>query len=1302
MTLNRIFQEAVLNFPGHVAIDVPSLDKNKNRLKFTYNEIDNLSNFLCQKIHSFIKKDSVVAISLPRDSHYIYVAELAVLKCGGAYTVIDASFPKARGEFILNDSKAVLLITNNNLLNFSPAKTININIIDKQNNCAVAYKSPEWLDANCLAYLIYTSGTTGHPKGVMIEHRSVTNLVLSDRDYFKLAPKVRIAQTSSNSYDSSVEEIWLAFGCGGTLVVASDDVVRLGPDLGKWLQDEKINVLCPPPTLLRMGVSGNPQKDFPDLQLLYVGGEALPLEIVEKWAPGRWLENGYGPTECSITITRARVFENYPVTIGSPVVNNLAHVLDSNLCEVAEGSEGELCISGVALARGYLNKPELTSDKFIQHPKLGRIYRTGDLVSRNSDNLLIYHGRIDSQVKLRGYRIELGAIETAIKENSQVQDAACKVQETPRGQILVGYIIPHEEVDFTQIKENLLKKLPSYMIPNYFLLINEMPISLSSGKLNRSALPDYEVKITSANRKMVLPESQLEIVIANEIKKVLHISEDISVHDNFFEIGGDSLSAAMVISGLRCNELTSVLTVRDLYDGQTVFELCKKAIKRQPQQVSEDVLIEGKPITVTIVQLIWILFRVLSAGVCGYFLMYHVMPFFFLSFGIYLSVIIIPMLLLFLTFLYIPFSMLTTAILKQALIGTYKEESYPIWGSMYLKNWIVTQSVRLVPLNLVDGTIFKNFFLKTMGVNIGKNVYFQKGANVIMGGWDLLTIGDNVTIGREASVRTMDFQYGKIVFGKIEIGNNCTIETRASMSIHSKMQDNSKLTGLSMLESFGVIPENEVWEGVPATYKDKNGDPPHDMVKCQKLSSIKHGLILISLRILMYLFTYIHVPLIAGLAIWYWRIDAAKVLSWIFANSFSLESVYAFSVIAVIFCFIRLILQAMFCRILGPIKPGYYCRYGTKYIHMWLKDMMVELAGNTLSGTLFWPYWLRLAGMKIGKNCEISTIMNVVPELVKIDDEVFFADGIYLGGPTVDRQIVYVGEVHLSKNTFIGNHSIIPSESKLPEDILMGICTVADHHKMEKGSSWFGHPSFRLPNREVLELPRELTHNPAWYRYLTRLFWETLRFFTPVVPAIVAIMWVSVTSYYSQNQSNLQFFGLTMHLITISFMLFMVMLIFVMKWCLLGKVKPGIHPLWSCWCSRWDFLYVVWAQYARKVLAYFEGTLMLGWWLRLMGAKVGKRVLLGNGFAQVVDPDMLRFDDYATVLCMFQAHSFEDRILKIAPVHIKKGATVGNAAVLLYGADIGEKTRVYDNSVVMKNERLMPAHQYVGCPTSCI
>ena len=1302
MTLNSIFQEAVLNFPNHIAIDVPPFDKNQTRLKFTYKEIDYLSNYLCLKIQSFIKKDSVVAINLPRNSHHIYVAELAVLKCGGAYTVIDTSFPKERGEYILSDSQAVLLITNNNFLNFNPAKTIDISIIDQPDIGTAAYQSPLWLEGECLAYIIYTSGTTGHPKGVMIEHKSVVNLVLSDRDYFKLSPHMRIAQTSSNSYDSSVEEIWLAFGCGGTLVVASDEVVRLGPDLGKWLQDEKINVLCPPPTLLRMGVSNDPQKDFPDLKLLYVGGEDLPQEIVEKWAPGRWLENGYGPTECSITITRTRVFENHPVTIGCPVVNNFAYVLGSDLNEVAPGQEGELCISGVALARGYLNKPDLTSEKFIHHPKLGRIYRTGDLVSIGSDHHFIYHGRIDLQVKLRGYRIELGAIETAIKENPQVQDAACKVQETSRGQILIGYIIPNEEIDFSLIKEHLLKKLPSYMIPNYFLLINEMPVFFSSGKLNRNALPDYEMRIAATNRKMLLPKNLLEVLIATEIKKVLHITDDISVHDNFFDIGGDSLSAAMVISGLRSHESTSMLTVRDLYDGQSILELSQKAIARPPLKVDEEVLIEGKPVLVTTLQLVWILFRVLLTGVCGYFLMYHVMPFLLLSLGIYFTVIIFPCFILLMTFLYIPFSMFTTALLKQILIGTYKEGAYPVWGSMYLKNWIVNQSARLVPLSLVDGTIFKNFFLKTMGVNIGKNVYFQKGANVIMGGWDLLKIGDNVTVGREASVRTMDFQYGKMVFGKIEIGNNCTLETRSSMSIHSQMKDNSKLTGLSMLESFGVIPENEVWEGVPASYKEKNKDVPTDLVKCQTLSSVRHGATLITLRILMYLFTYIHVPLIAGLAIWFWQIDTAKVISWIFETSYSKESIFFFSLIAVIFCLIRLVLQAFFCRVLGPIKPGYYCRYGTKYIHMWLKDMMVELAGNTLSGTMFWPYWLRLAGMKIGKNCEISTIMNVVPELVKIDDEVFFADGIYLGGPVVDRQIVYVGEVHLSKNTFVGNHSIIPSESDLPEDILLGICTVADHHKMDKGSSWFGHPPFRLPHREVLELPRELTHNPVWYRYLTRLFWEFLRFFTPIVPVIVAIMWVSVTSSYSQHQSNLQFFGLTIHLITIGFMFFMVMLIFVMKWCLLGKVQPGIHPLWSCWCSRWDFLYVAWAQYARWVLAYFEGTLLLGWWLRLMGATVGKRVLLGNGFAQVVDPDMLRFDDYSTVLCMFQAHSFEDRILKIAPVHIKKGATVGNAAVLLYGADIGEKTRVYDNSVVMKNERLMPVHQYVGCPTSCI
>jgi non-ribosomal peptide synthetase-like protein len=198
------------------------------------------------------------------------------------------------------------------------------------------------------------------------------------------------------------------------------------------------------------------------------------------------------------------------------------------------------------------------------------------------------------------------------------------------------------------------------------------------------------------------------------------------------------------------------------------------------------------------------------------------------------------------------------------------------------------------------------------------------------------------------------------------------------------------------------------------------------------------------------------------------------------------------------------------------------------------------------------------------------------------------------------------------------------------------------------------------------------------------------------------LYWIKIVFYLYTIQSAALFFGFTLYACTIAALLMMTLLVVALKWVLLGKVREGTHGLWSSWCCRWDFLYVTWAAYARNILTHFEGTLFLGWWLRAMGAKIGKRVVLGGGFAQVVDPDMLHFDDYATVLCMFQAHSFEDRVLKIAPVKINKYSTVGNSAVLLYGADIGEGTRVYDNSVVMKQEKLLDDFHYIGCPTSSV
>ena len=258
--------------------------------------------------------------------------------------------------------------------------------------------------------------------------------------------------------------------------------------------------------------------------------------------------------------------------------------------------------------------------------------------------------------------------------------------------------------------------------------------------------------------------------------------------------------------------------------------------------------------------------------------------------------------------------------------------------------------------------------------------------------------------------------------------------------------------------------------------------------------------------------------------------------------------------------------------------------------------------------------------------------------------------------------------------------------------------TVADETLIQSGTSWFGHPPFELPRREVVACDRSLTHTPSAIRYLNRLFWEALRFTLPVFPLLVFFAWVEALSRCG-TLGPWVFYGLALPLLTLASNLVFPLAILLLKWGLLGRVRPSTHPLWSCWCSRWDFLYVAWGMYARGLLAQLEGTQWLTWYLRAMGLHIGHGAVLGPGFAQVVDPDMIHIGDGATVQAMFQAHTFEDRVLKIDHVHIEAGATLGHGTVPLYGAVIGARSCVLAHSVIMKRERLLPDMVYEGAPT---
>ncbi len=1313
--LHEFFERAARLWPERIALDAPPGTERPVRRTLTYDEARRQSDALANLLRDTVVEECVIAILLPRTSPDVYVAQLAVMKAGAAYTCLDPLFPDEQIRDILRDSRAVVLLTD--AAGEARVRGAQLDVpysLDVVAWLALAHDPIEsavpapWLTPRSLAYLIYTSGTSGRPKGVMIEHAAIANLVRGDLPEFSLTPDDRVAQNSSCAYDSSIEETWLALAAGATLVVVDDTAARLGPDLPAWLRRERISVLCPTPTMLRSMGHIDADANLPDLRLVYVGGEALPSDVAEQWAPGGCLVNGYGPTECAVTSVRGKIEPGEVITIGQPVPGVKAWVLNDALEVVADGQRGELCLGGVALARGYLNDPALTARKFPHHPELGRIYRTGDLVHCDAEGRFHCHGRIDAQVKIRGYRIELEAIEAQLMACAGVREAACKVQGTGPQQKIVAYIIAADAATppgFDALRSALHLTLPAYMVPSHFGLLARLPTSVG-GKLNRAALPVLEVQAPVPNEPILASKDSLEQKLTLAFQKILGTPSRVSTADDFFGgLGGDSLLAAQLISMLRDDPVTSSLTVRDVYEARTaagLAKLARTAGESRPVLDRESDRPKGHPALATFVQMLWLLLGLIASASLGYLLLFQALPYLTSSFSSLQLLLLTPLLGIGGFLLYSMLTMAAAVLAKKLLIGRYRPMQAPAWGSFYVRNWMVQQIVRLIPWRILEGTVFQHAVLRALGARIGKRVHIHRGVDLLRGGWDLLDIGDDVTLSQEASLLVVEYQDGQVHVGPIFLENGCTLEIRAGVARHSKLEANSRLAALSFLPAHGHIPRGERWDGVPARPAGQASPPPSIPDGARELSPALHGVVLILARMAVGLFLTLPA---AALALVFWQFEgmnvehAGEMLLNPWQDAWPLLLGAGLMVLAVP---ITLILQAIAMRALGQVQEGVISRWSLAYVRVWLKAGILDAASKWLSGTLFWPVWLRAAGMKIGRGCEISTIIDTVPELVEIGAETFFADGIYLAGPRIQQGTVTLAGVRLGKNTFLGNHAVIAAGQKLPDDILLGVSTVADDTIMRSGTSWFGHSPFELPKREIIEVDRGLTHEPSGIRYVSRMFWELLRFALPLAPMLIAVTWLSVLLHVEATTSLVVLLLVVAPAVELGIVATQCVLVLALKWILLGRVRPGIHPLWSCWCSRWDFLYVAWHYWAHGPLAALEGTLVLNWYLRAMGMKIGRHVLLGSGFAHVVDPDMLEFEDGATVNCQFQAHTFEDRVLKIDYVCIRRNATAGNAAVLLYGADIGEYTTVAEHSVVMKRERLLPRRAYAGCPTRVI
>jgi amino acid adenylation domain-containing protein len=558
----------------------------------TYRDLNIRSNQLAHHLQKLgVGADVLVGICL-EPSPEIIVGLLAILKAGGAYVPLDPSYPQERLNFMLEDAQVPVLLTQKKLIKHFEAFSNRIVYIDKDWEI-LAQQSEENLTSSLtsdnLAYVIYTSGSTGKPKGVAVSHKAVNRLVCNT-NYVKLERTDKIAQASNTSFDAATFEIWGALLNGAQLIGICKDVIISPHEFALQLRQKGISVLFLTTALFQQIARDVPQA-FASLRRLLFGGETVDMRWVKKvlkHGSPKQLIHVYGPTE-STTFSSYYCVPELPesatlIPIGRPITNTQIYLLDEHLQPVPVGVVGELYIGGDGLAREYLNHPELTAERFIPNPftskAKARLYKTGDLGRYLPDGNIEFLGRIDNQVKIRGFRIELGEIEAVLAQHPAVEETiVIATEDIPGDKNLVAYIVPNQEQIQTQeaqslvslLREFLKEKLPEYMVPRAYVVIESLPLT-PNGKVDRRALPAPDTLIFD-KQNYLAPRTHVEEALVEIWAKVLG-KEQVGINDNFFELGGHSLLATQLVSRIR-DAFQIDLSVRNLFEAPTVGQLAR-------------------------------------------------------------------------------------------------------------------------------------------------------------------------------------------------------------------------------------------------------------------------------------------------------------------------------------------------------------------------------------------------------------------------------------------------------------------------------------------------------------------------------------------------------------------------------------------------------------------------------------------------------------------------------------------------------------------------------------------------------
>jgi amino acid adenylation domain-containing protein len=583
--IHQLFEEQCQRTPDAIAVQY-------HDAQLSYSELNRRANQVANYLRQLgVEREDRVGLCVHR-SLEMMVGLLAIMKVGAAYVPLDPAYPSERLAFMMQDAGADVLLTTQDLLGITSAVNSRAVCLDADWP-EISGASSDDLHADVspanLCYVIYTSGSTGRPKGVQLEHRNVANFLNSVRRLFGLGTSAVYLGVASMSFDASVMDFYLPLTVGATLVITDTTTARDANALAKLMSDSAVTAMHATPStwraLLEAGWRGDQELT------IFSGGEALSWDLAKALLPRcSRLWNLYGPTETAVYSAIHPVIESDgTVLVGRSIQNTQIYILDAHRQPVPVGVPGEICIAGEGVARGYLNRSELTAEKFIPDPfQAGqRMYRTGDVGRFRSNGIVECLGRFDHQVKLRGFRIELGEIEDVLTQYPGIRQAVVDVRQSQSGdKRLVAYLVG-ENGAFTipDLRQWLICKLPEYMVPSVFVALENLPLS-PNGKLNRSALPEPGDARPETANAFIAPATPVEVAVAEIFSQVLEIQQ-VGLHDNFFELGGHSLLATRVVARIR-DRFQIEVTPRFLFEAPSVGALAERISTLLMQSTTDD------------------------------------------------------------------------------------------------------------------------------------------------------------------------------------------------------------------------------------------------------------------------------------------------------------------------------------------------------------------------------------------------------------------------------------------------------------------------------------------------------------------------------------------------------------------------------------------------------------------------------------------------------------------------------------------------------------------------------------------